>query len=42
MVDDGKTLMINDVVKATTKIYSVDPVTKQLTVKKEVVRDNHF
>ncbi|KAK4936686.1 hypothetical protein LTR10_022473 [Elasticomyces elasticus] len=36
LVDDGKTLMINDVVKATTTIYSVDPVTKELTPKKEV------
>ncbi|KAI1628209.1 paraoxonase 2 [Exophiala viscosa] len=36
LVDDGKTLMINDVIKATTTIYSVDPVTKELSPKKEV------
>lgn len=37
LVDDGKTLMVNDVIKATTTIYAVDPVTKQLTPKQQVV-----
>jgi len=42
LVDDGKTLMINDVIKATTTIYSVDPVTKELSPRKEVVSDDYF
>ncbi|OQU95553.1 hypothetical protein CLAIMM_01738 isoform 2 [Cladophialophora immunda] len=37
LVDGGKTLMINDVVEATTTIYDVDPETKALTVRKKVV-----
>ncbi|KAK5307258.1 hypothetical protein LTR99_000229 [Exophiala xenobiotica] len=36
LVDDGKTLMINDVITATATIYAVDPVTKQLTPKQKV------
>ncbi|EXJ67791.1 uncharacterized protein A1O5_09137 [Cladophialophora psammophila CBS 110553] len=36
LVDDGKTLMVNDVVEATTTIYDVDPETKTLTVRKKV------
>lgn len=40
LVDDGTTLMANDVVEATTTIYSVDPVSKQLTVKQKVVRND--
>lgn len=37
VVDDGKTLMVNDVIAATTTIYAIDPETKQLTTKKVVV-----
>ncbi|OAP59387.1 hypothetical protein AYL99_06685 [Fonsecaea erecta] len=36
LVDGGKTLMINDVVEATTTIYDVDPETHALTVRKKV------
>ncbi|KIV88174.1 hypothetical protein PV10_09095 [Exophiala mesophila] len=36
LVDGGKTLMINDIVHATTTVYDVDPVTKQLTTRKVV------
>jgi hypothetical protein len=38
LVDDGKTLFVNDIVEATTTIYDVDPTSKKLTVKKKVVR----
>jgi hypothetical protein len=38
LVDGGKTLLINDVVEATTTVYDVDPETKMLTVRKKVVR----
>lgn len=37
LVDDGKTLLINDVIDATTTVYDVDPESKELTVKKVVV-----
>jgi hypothetical protein len=37
LVDGGKTLLVNDVIKATTTVYDVDPDTKMLTVRKEVV-----
>ncbi|OAL36341.1 hypothetical protein AYO20_04499 [Fonsecaea nubica] len=36
LVDDGKTLLINDVVEATTTVYDVDPDTKVLSVRKKV------
>ncbi|KIW66067.1 hypothetical protein PV04_08274 [Phialophora macrospora] len=36
LVDGGKTLLINDVVEATTTVYDVDPETKMLTVRKKV------
>ncbi|OAG34115.1 hypothetical protein AYO21_11724 [Fonsecaea monophora] len=36
LVDDGKTLLINDVVEATTTVYDVDPETKVLSVRKKV------
>jgi hypothetical protein len=39
LVDGGKTLLINDVVEATTTVYDVDPVSKNLTVRKKVVRN---
>ena len=38
LTDDGKTLLVNDIVEATTTIYDVEPVSKTLTVKKKVVR----
>jgi arylesterase/paraoxonase len=38
LIDDGKVLLVNDVVKGTTTFYDVDPVSKELTVKQEVVR----
>jgi hypothetical protein len=38
LVDNGKTLLVNDVVEATTTVYSVDPVSKELTLKQKVVR----
>ena len=37
LVDGGKTLMVNEIVKATTTVYDVNSVTKMLTVKDEVV-----
>lgn len=37
LVDDGKTLLVNDVVEATTTVYDVDPETKMLSVRKKVV-----
>jgi arylesterase/paraoxonase len=37
LVDDGKTLMVNDVFQGTTTIYDVDPSSKKLTLKKKVV-----
>ncbi|KAK5062881.1 hypothetical protein LTR84_004956 [Exophiala bonariae] len=36
LIDDGKVLLVNDVVKGTTTFYDVDPVSKELTVKQEV------
>ncbi|EXJ57442.1 hypothetical protein A1O7_07790 [Cladophialophora yegresii CBS 114405] len=36
LVDGGKTLLINDVVEATTTVYDVDPETKMLSVRKKV------
>jgi len=36
LVDGGKTLLVNDVVEATTTVYDVDPLTKNLTVRKKV------
>jgi len=36
LVDNGKTLLVNDVVEATTTVYSVDPVSKELTLKQKV------
>ena len=41
MVDDGKTLMVNDVLDATTTIYAIDPETKQLTTK-QTVESHHL
>jgi sugar lactone lactonase YvrE len=38
LVDDGKTLLVNEVVEATTTVYDVDPVSKMLSVRKIVVR----
>lgn len=38
LIDDGKTLLVNDVVEATTTFYDVDPVSKNLSVKRKVVR----
>ena len=38
LVDDGKTLLVNDVVEATTTVYDVDEKTKMLSVRKKVVR----
>jgi sugar lactone lactonase YvrE len=38
LTEDGKTLLVNEIVEATTTVYDVDPVTKMLTVKKKVVR----
>lgn len=38
LVDGGKTLLVNDIVEATTTVYDVDPASKVLTVKKKVVR----
>lgn len=38
LVDGGKTLLVNDVVEATTTVYDVDPQSKNLTVRKKVVR----
>ncbi|KAJ9610641.1 hypothetical protein H2200_005418 [Cladophialophora chaetospira] len=37
LVDGGKTLLVNDVVEATTTVYDVDPQSKNLTVRKKVV-----
>ena len=38
LTDNGKTLLVNDIVEATTTIYDVDQTSKQLTVRKKVVR----
>lgn len=37
LVEDGKTLAVNDIIEATTTFYDIDPVSKQLTVKRKVV-----
>jgi sugar lactone lactonase YvrE len=37
LVDDGKTLLVNEIVEATTTVYDVDSVSKMLTVRKKVV-----
>lgn len=38
LVDEGKTLLVNDVVEATTTVYDVDTATGALSVRKKVVR----
>lgn len=38
LVDEGKTLLVNEIVEATTTVYDVDPVSKMLSVRKKVVR----
>lgn len=38
VVDDGKTLLVNDLYEGTTNIYEVDPYTKDLTLERKVVR----
>lgn len=38
LIDEGKVLLVNDVVKGTTTFYDVDPASKGLSVKQEVVR----
>lgn len=38
LVDNGKTLLVNEIVEATTTIYDVDPESKMLTVRRKVVR----
>jgi hypothetical protein len=40
LVDDGKTLLVNDIIHATTTVYDVEPVSKTLSVRKKVVRRN--
>jgi hypothetical protein len=37
LVDEGKTLLVNDLIKAKTIVYDVHPVSKMLTVRKEIV-----
>jgi hypothetical protein len=37
LTDNGKTLMVNEIVEATTSIYDVDQSTKMLTLRKKVV-----
>ncbi len=34
LVDDGKTLLANDIVHATTTVYDVEPVSNPLSVRK--------
>lgn len=37
LVDDGKTLLVNDIVEGTTTVYDVDTASKDLTVRMKVV-----
>ena len=37
LVDDGKTLLVNDLYEGTTNIYEVDPSTKDLILERKVV-----
>lgn len=37
LVDEGRTLLVNDVVLASTTVYNVDPDSKMLTLQKRVV-----
>lgn len=37
LVDQGKSLLVNDVIYGTTTVYDVNPETKMLTLKKKIV-----
>lgn len=37
LVDDGKTLLVNDLYEGTTNVYEVDPYTKDLILERKVV-----
>lgn len=42
LLDDGKTIMVNDVFNGSTTIYDVDATTKQLTPRKKIVCSRLF